>query len=74
MDLRAACEFFGDAEVKLDEFELKSKGEFEKFGSVIVYKYLMLRSESGFYIVGLKVLLRVVMRDLTAAEAKDVET
>jgi translation initiation factor 3 subunit J len=73
-DLRAAKELFGDAEVKLDEFEPKSKGEFEKFGSAIAYKYLTSRSESGFYTAGLKALLRVAMRDLTAAEAKDVET
>lgn len=74
-DLKAARELFGgDAEVQLDAFEPKSKSEFEKFGSAIAYKYLSSRSESGFYAAGLKALLRVAMRDMTAAEAKDVET
>jgi translation initiation factor 3 subunit J len=73
-DLRAAKELFGNEDVKLDEFEPKSKSEFEKLGSALAYKYLVGRSESGFYTSGLKALLRVALRDLSAADVKEVET
>ena len=72
-DLRAAKELFGNDDVQLDAFEPKSKSEFEKLGSAIAYKYLTSRSESGFYTAGVKALLRVALRDLTAAEVKEVE-
>lgn len=72
-DLRAARELFGSDDVKLDEFDPKSKVEYEKLGSAIAYKYLVGRSESGFYTCGLKALLRVAMRDLSAADVKEVE-
>lgn len=73
-DLRAARELFGDEEIILDEFEPKSKSEYEKLGSAIAYKYLVSRAESGFYTAGLKALLRVAMRDLSSGEVKDIET
>ena len=74
-DLRAAKELFGggDEDIALDGFEPKSKSEYEKLGSAISYKYLTSRSESAFYTAGLKALLRVALRDLCAADVKDVE-
>jgi len=72
-DLRAAKELFGNEEVVLDTFEPKSKSEYEKLGSAISYKYLTSRSESAFYTAALKALLRVALRDLSAADVKDVE-
>ena len=64
-------ELFGNDDVQLDAFEPKSKSEFEKFGSAIAYKYLTSGSESGFYTAGVKALLRVALRELTAAEVKE---
>ena len=72
-DLRAAKESSENDDVQLDAFEPKSKSEFEKLGSAIAYKYLTSRSESPFYTAGVKALLRVALRDLTAAEVKEVE-
>ena len=73
-DLRAARELFGgEEELKLDEFVPKGKGDFEKLGSAIAHKYLAKHGETAHYVEALKALLRVALRDASAADVKEVE-
>lgn len=80
-DFKATMDLFGGDGRDLDTFIPKSTKDFEELGRIIVAKYLLPHCDSdgarpkntAAYKAGVKALMRMALRPLTASEVKDVE-
>jgi len=74
-DLEAAKELFGTdgAEIDLTTFNPKSEKEFVRFGKLLSTKFLTPVSQSAFYKEAVKSFNTHAVKNLTAADVKEIE-